>query len=152
MRVHAVQLSLLEIDEPPKDNASKSSTRPERQTATRRDKPAETSKRAMHGARGKSQPSTRATRGVGLLTTEEAAALLHVHPRTVQRLVERGDLSAVHLGGAVRFDPQDVQGLIDRVKCRAANRARDDAVRPRIRGARVTAVSGSFRDRTSNGS
>jgi excisionase family DNA binding protein len=153
MRVHAAQLSLLEIDEPPKGNASKRPTRPERQTATRRDKPAETAKRPRHGARAKSQSSTPVIPGVGLLTTEEAAALLHVHSRTVQRLVERGDLSAVHLGGAVRFDPLDVQSLIERVKCRAANRARDDAVRPRIRGARVTVVSGSFRDRIgSNGS
>ena len=54
------------------------------------------------------QPSPTA----GLLTTVEAAKLLHVHPRTVQRLVERGELSAVHLGGAVRFDPGDLDGLI----------------------------------------
>jgi excisionase family DNA binding protein len=51
-----------------------------------------------------------------LLTTEEAASLLHVHPRTVQRLVERGQLAAVHIGSAVRFDPQDVDALIAGVK------------------------------------
>ena len=51
-----------------------------------------------------------------LLTTEEAASLLHVHPRTVQRLVERGQLPAVHIGSAVRFDPQDVASLIAGVK------------------------------------
>lgn len=51
-----------------------------------------------------------------LLTTDEAANLLHVHPRTVQRLVERGELCAVHLGCAVRFDPQDLAGLVERVK------------------------------------
>jgi len=109
MRVHAAQLSLLEIDEPPKGNASKRSMRPDRQRAARRDKPAETAKRPRHGARAKSQSSTPVIPDVGLLTTEEAAALLHVHPRTVQRLVGRGDLSAVHLGGAVRFDQQDVR-------------------------------------------
>lgn len=53
-----------------------------------------------------------------LLTTREAAEMLHVHPRTVQRLVERGDLAAVHLGSAVRFDRSDVGSLIARLKCR----------------------------------
>src|SRR5215216_2208363 len=109
MRVHAAQLSLLEIDEPPKGNASKPLTRAERQTTTRRDKAAETaSRRKRSGAKRQSSTSAIST-----------AALLNVHPRTVQRLVERGELSAVHLGGAVRFDPQDVYGLIERVKCRA---------------------------------
>jgi excisionase family DNA binding protein len=51
-----------------------------------------------------------------LLTTDEAASLLHVHPRTVQRLVERGQLAAIHLGSAVRFDPRDVSSLIAGVK------------------------------------
>jgi excisionase family DNA binding protein len=147
MRVNAAQLSLLEIDEPPNGNAGKRPMRPERQRATRCDKPAETATRPRHGARANSQSPTPVTPSVGLLTTEEAAALLHVHPRTVQRIVERGDLSAVHLGGAVRFDPQDVQGLIERVKCRAANRTRGDDVRPRRRSSRATVPSGSFRDR-----
>src|SRR4051794_32790907 len=118
MRVHAAQLSLLEIDEPPKGNASKRSTRPDRQRATRRDKPAETAKRPRHGARAKSQSPPPVIPAVGLLTTEEAAVCLHVHSRTVQRLVERGDLSSVHLGGAVGFVQQDVQDLIARVKPR----------------------------------
>jgi excisionase family DNA binding protein len=52
----------------------------------------------------------------GLLTTNEAATRLHVHPRTVQRLVERGQLSAVRLGAAVRFDPADLASLTDRLK------------------------------------
>jgi excisionase family DNA binding protein len=51
-----------------------------------------------------------------LLTTVETAELLHVHPRTVQRLVERGELCAVHLGAAVRFDPDDVAALTGRLK------------------------------------
>jgi excisionase family DNA binding protein len=53
-----------------------------------------------------------------LLTTGEAARLLRVHPRTVQRLVERGELSAVHFGSAVRFDPVDVADLTARLKRR----------------------------------
>jgi excisionase family DNA binding protein len=51
-----------------------------------------------------------------LLTTGEAAGLLHVHPRTVQRLVERGELIAIHLGAAVRFDPKDLADLTGRMK------------------------------------
>ena len=55
-----------------------------------------------------------------LLTTREAADALRVHPRTVQRLVERGQLSAVHLGTAVRFDPADIADLTDRLKRRGS--------------------------------
>jgi excisionase family DNA binding protein len=55
-----------------------------------------------------------------LLTTSEAADLLRVHPRTVQRLVERGELSSVRLGAAVRFDPVDVADLTARLKRREA--------------------------------
>ena len=78
-----------------------------------------------------------------LLTTSEAAEVLHVHPRTVQRLVERGELSAVHLGGAVRFDPFDLGGLIARLKRRKNGPEAEiaDSVRARS-GARV-----SFADR-----
>jgi excisionase family DNA binding protein len=67
-----------------------------------------------------------------LLTTSEAADLLHVHPRTVQRLVERGELSAVRLGAAVRFDPADVADLTARLKRRAAGETSSsaDVVRP----------------------
>jgi len=42
--------------------------------------------------------------------------VLRVHPRTVQRLVERGQLDAIHLGAAVRFDPRDVAELTARLK------------------------------------
>jgi excisionase family DNA binding protein len=74
-----------------------------------------------------------------LLTTREAADRLRVHPRTVQRLVERGELSAVHLGSAVRFDPADLAGLTERLKHRAPTVAvsRTDSIRP-TRTARLT--------------
>jgi excisionase family DNA binding protein len=78
-----------------------------------------------------------------LLTTHEAATLLHVHPRTVQRLVERGELEAVHLGAAVRFVPGDVADLTARLKRRDAgppSPALDDVQRSR-------AVRLSFADR-----
>ena len=56
---------------------------------------------------------------VALLTTREAAELLRVHPRTVQRLIERGELAAVHVGAAVRFDRADLVDLTARLKSRA---------------------------------
>jgi excisionase family DNA binding protein len=59
-----------------------------------------------------------ADRATALLTTHEAASLLHVHPRTIQRLVERGQLEVIHLGAAVRFDPADVAELTTRLKRR----------------------------------
>jgi excisionase family DNA binding protein len=78
-----------------------------------------------------------------LLTTQEAADLLHVHPRTVQRLVERGELEVVHLGAAARFDPADVADLTSRLKQRAAAKASSyvGVVRP------SRAVRVSFADR-----
>ena len=75
----------------------------------------------------------------GLLTTNETAALLHVHPRTVQRLVERGQLEAIHLGTAVRFDPGDVAALTEREKQRAA--AAPTALADRVRASRGARVS-----------
>lgn len=69
--------------------------------------------------------------------------MLHVHPRTVQRLVERGQLEAVHLGAAVRFDPVDVANLTARLKRREARTMSScvDVVRP------SRAVRISFADR-----
>src|SRR5690348_12205099 len=61
-------------------------------------------------------PVDEASVSPGLLTTSETAALLRIHPRTVQRLVERGQLEAIHLGTAVRFDPGDVAALTEREK------------------------------------
>jgi excisionase family DNA binding protein len=75
----------------------------------------------------------------GLLTTNETAALLHIHPRTVQRLVERGQLEAIHLGTAVRFDPGDVAALTEREKQRAA--AVPTALADRVRASRGARVS-----------
>ena len=75
----------------------------------------------------------------GLLTTSETAALLHVHPRTVQRLVERGQLEAIHLGTAVRFDPGDVAALTEREKQLVA--AAPTALTDRVRASRDARVS-----------
>jgi len=75
-----------------------------------------------------------------LLTTGEAADLLHVHPRTVQRLVERGELAAVHVGTAVRFERTDLADLTARLKSRAvgAATARAEVTPDRRRGTHVS--------------
>ena len=81
--------------------------------------------------------------GSALLTTREAAEVLHVHPRTVQRLVERGELSVIRLGSAVRFDPFDLGGLISRLKRRTKNS--ESSVADSVRARNGAAVS--FADR-----
>jgi excisionase family DNA binding protein len=145
MGLHPGQLSFLDADEPPeppeppKDDTRSRTTR---QRTTRHDKPAEGAmrKRGSATAQRRSTSAT-ATDKSALLTTTEAAALLHVHPRTVQRLVDRGQLCAVHLGSAVRFDPRDVDGLIDGVKRARRARAATNPIRARGR------TSGSFAER-----
>jgi excisionase family DNA binding protein len=140
MRVHAQQLSLLEIGDQPKDEP-RSSPRPgKRQQMTRDDTRAERPPRSDDGA----PPIAALDRAAAtLLTTDEVAELLRVHPRTVQRLVERGQLAAVHLGSAVRFDPDDLGGLISGHKHERRSSRTATADRPRSgRAARV-----SFADR-----
>src|SRR2546429_822194 len=114
MTVHAGQLSLLDLADAIRDEVAKQPLRGARQAATPADKPPE-SEAGQHRRRSHKGLSASLSAGdSALLTTDEAADLLHVHPRTVQRLVRRGELSAVHLGSAVRFDPRDVDGLIAR--------------------------------------
>jgi excisionase family DNA binding protein len=107
------------------------------QPAQRRPEPAA----AEDTTRGRPEPPAveEAQVGPGLLTTSETAALLHVHPRTVQRLVERGQLEAIHLGTAVRFDPGDVAALTEREKQRAE--ATPTALTGRVRASRGARVS-----------
>jgi excisionase family DNA binding protein len=44
-----------------------------------------------------------------LLDSHQAAAILKVHPRTLQRLVHRGEIAAVHVGKLWRFRAQPLQ-------------------------------------------
>lgn len=120
MSVSEQQLSLLLFD-PPEPRPEP--TAPEDTTSTRSEPPDD------EGAQV----------APGLLTTSETAALLHVHPRTVQRLVERGQLEAIHLGTAVRFDPGDVAALAEREKQLAA--AAPTALADRVRASRGARVS-----------
>jgi excisionase family DNA binding protein len=56
-----------------------------------------------------------------LLTKAQVAAELKVHPRTVQRLVARGELTPIRIPGTtvLRFDADDVKELVDRGRARA---------------------------------
>jgi excisionase family DNA binding protein len=47
-----------------------------------------------------------------LLTYRDVARRLAVSDRTARRIVERGELRKVRIGGCVRFRPEDVVALI----------------------------------------
>ncbi len=49
-----------------------------------------------------------------LLDSHQAAAMLKVHPRTLQRLVHRGEIAAVHVGKLWRFRASALSAWIDR--------------------------------------
>lgn len=132
--LHPDQLSLL--DAPPDEPQAQQTKPATRQETTARDRRTRPKPRSNSASGASSDPVA-----VALLTTEEAASVLRVHPRTVQRLVERGDLCAVHIGSAVRFDQEDVAGLVERVKSAGAAPTVDTRVRARGRG------SGSFAER-----
>lgn len=101
-----LQLEVIVAEPPPQPHDAR------RDDAGRRDQQREPGS-SVASSRPESQPPPTA-----LLTTQETASLLRVHPRTVQRLVERGQLSAIHVGAAVRFDPADVADLTAKLKRR----------------------------------
>lgn len=43
-----------------------------------------------------------------LLTVEEAANRISVHPETIRRMIRRGELSALKVGPTYRVDPYDL--------------------------------------------
>jgi excisionase family DNA binding protein len=47
-----------------------------------------------------------------LLTVNDAAETLRLNPRSVRRLIADGRLPVVRLRGAVRIQPEDLEGLI----------------------------------------
>lgn len=49
-----------------------------------------------------------------LLDSHQAAAMLKIHPRTLQRLVHRGEIAAVHVGKLWRFRASALEEWIDR--------------------------------------
>jgi putative molybdopterin biosynthesis protein len=49
-----------------------------------------------------------------LLRPDEAAERLAVSRKTVYRLIDRGELRAVHVGRSVRIDPSDLGNYLNR--------------------------------------
>ncbi|MDQ2842997.1 MAG: helix-turn-helix domain-containing protein [Acidobacteriota bacterium] len=49
-----------------------------------------------------------------LLDSHKAAALLDVHPRTLQRMVQRGQIAGVQVGKLWRFRASAIDQWIDR--------------------------------------
>lgn len=62
------------------------------------------------------------------MTVQDVAAYLNVDPKTVYRMVNRGDLPGFKVGGIWRFQREDIDDWIAKQK-KAANRkkTRDDA-------------------------
>jgi excisionase family DNA binding protein len=94
---------------------------------------------APHHAPTPSEPTPSETQsasgGIGLLTTREVADALHVHPRTVQRLVERGELAVVRLGAAIRFDPAElVRFVAERTRTARSPEPEQETLRARTAG------------------
>ena len=51
-----------------------------------------------------------------ILTASEVASLLHVHPRTVYKLVKQGSLPGRKFGGGWRFSRRDIMRMISPVE------------------------------------
>ena len=49
-----------------------------------------------------------------LLSLNEAATLLAVSPKTLQRLVARGDLAVIRVGSSLRFSTGDPEAFVTR--------------------------------------
>lgn len=47
-----------------------------------------------------------------LLTIKEVAEVLNVNPRTVNRMIDRGELPAVKVGNRWRIKPEDVKDFL----------------------------------------
>jgi excisionase family DNA binding protein len=54
--------------------------------------------------------------GSPLFTSKEAAERLHVSRSTVWKLVREGKLTPVKIGSSTRFDPMDLDALIEGAK------------------------------------
>jgi excisionase family DNA binding protein len=64
----------------------------------------------MHEATPVSQPFPYFER---LLDSREAAALLQIHPKTLQRLARKGEIRAMRIGKLWRFRASDLHAWVD---------------------------------------
>jgi excisionase family DNA binding protein len=46
------------------------------------------------------------------MTVSETAAVFHLSPRTIRRMIRRGELYAVRIGRSVRIRTEDIQYII----------------------------------------
>ena len=60
------------------------------------------------------------------MTVQEVAKYLNVDPKTVYRLVNRGELPGFKVGGSWRFQKDDLDDWIARQKEAAANKEGDE--------------------------
>jgi excisionase family DNA binding protein len=56
-----------------------------------------------------------------LLTARQAAKVLNVCEKTLWTLTKNGDIPAVRIGRAVRYDPADLRAWIERAKSAKAS-------------------------------
>ena len=64
----------------------------------------------MHEATPVSQPFTHFER---FLDSRQAAALLQIHPKTLQRLARKGEIRAMRVGKLWRFRASDLHAWVD---------------------------------------
>jgi excisionase family DNA binding protein len=70
----------------------------------------------LGGPPGSPQETPSSTGGRGYLRAAEAAALLHVSPKTISRWAREGKLGhVVTLGGHRRFSRSDIEALAERM-------------------------------------
>lgn len=50
-----------------------------------------------------------------LLDSEEAAALLKIHPKTLQKLARKGEISAIHIGKLWRFRASALNEWLEKI-------------------------------------
>ena len=49
---------------------------------------------------------------LGLLTVSEVCAVLRCHEKTLYQWVKKGSITAIRIGGKLKFDPADVAAFI----------------------------------------
>jgi excisionase family DNA binding protein len=94
----------------------------------------------------KADAATHAVAAPPLLDVAAVAARLDVHERTVQRLVQRGELPVIRIGSAVRYDPADVDKLIECGRTTQHPSSRSEPMRRAQRSRVAAAASVSFAD------
>ena len=60
------------------------------------------------------------------MTVQDVAEYLNIDPKTVYRLVNRGELPGFKVGGSWRFEKADIDKWIAKQKEEAANKAADE--------------------------